>query len=234
MATDRRGFTLTDKIEADAAPTPVRPSAGASAFTLVDTSIYAVSDADVAALVADYPLAWVMPRGADATQPHLLPLLARTDATGRLVALIGHMGRRNPLVRAFAQSPDALILFTGPQGYISNAGISNPRWAPTWAYAQLRIEATVTLEPEGGDAALLALVEAMDAEEKTGWRPQDVGPRYRAMEQAIIAFHADVTRVEARFKLGQDEPVDTLREILAHHPDAALVRWMRRVNRDRL
>jgi transcriptional regulator len=98
----------------------------------------------------------------------------------------------------------------------------------------VRIEARITLEPAGGDAALLELVEAMDAEERTGWRPADVGPRYRAMEQAIIAFHADVTRIEPRFKLGQDENVETLREILDRHPDPMLVRWMRRINRKRL
>jgi transcriptional regulator len=54
------------------------------------------------------------------------------------------------------------------------------------------------------------------------------------MEQAIIAFRAEVTRIEPRFKLGQDEPLETLREILAAHPEPELVRWMRRANRKRL
>lgn len=225
---------MSDKTEADPASPPARPTSSEAGFSLVDLARWGASDADAAALVAEYPLAWVMPRGADATQPHLLPLLARTDEAGRITMLIGHMGRRNPLVRAFETAPDALILFTGPQGYVSNACVSSPHWAPTWNYAQLRIEADVRLEPEGGDAALLALVEAMDAAERTGWRPRDVGPRYRAMEQAIIAFRAEVTRIEARFKLGQDEPIGTLREILVNHHDPTLVRWMRRANRDRL
>jgi transcriptional regulator len=225
---------MTDKIEAEPAPPPARQASEEAGFALVDLERWAAGDADAAALIAEYPLAWLMPRAADAGQPHLLPLLARTDDAGRLTTLIGHMGRRNPLVRAFGASPEALILFTGPHAYVSNACVSNPCWAPTWNYAQLCIEADVRLEPEGGDAALLALVEAMDAKERTGWRPHDVGPRYRAMEQAIVAFRGEVTRIEARFKLGQDEPVDTLREILAHHPDPALVRWMRRANRDRL
>lgn len=213
---------------------PAQAITQVAGFTLVDFSIYAIENEDIAALIADYPLAWVLPRCADAGQPHLLPLLARTDAEGRVTTLIGHMGRRNPLVAAFEQSPEALILFTGPQGYVSNGHVTNPCWAPTWNYGQVRIEARITLEPAGGDAALRELVEAMDAEERTGWRPADVGPRYRAMEQAIIAFRADVTRIEPRFKLGQDEKVETLREILDRHPDPALVRWMRRINRKRL
>jgi transcriptional regulator len=234
-ATDHKGVSiLADNSETDPAEPPARRAAEASAFTLVNLSVYAVDDAYIAALIADYPLAWVLPRCAGAGQPHLLPLLAQTDEAGRVTTLIGHMGRRNPLVRAFEASPEALILFTGPQAYVSSACVSNPRWAPTWNYAQVRLEAKVVLESDGGDAALLALVEKMDAEERTGWRPPDVGPRYRAMEQAIIAFRAEVTRIEPRFKLGQDEPLETLREILAAHPDPELVRWMRRANRKRL
>lgn len=225
---------MTDKIDDDEASPPARQERNEAGFALADLARWGAGDADAAALVAEYPLAWVMPRHADASQPQLLPLLGRTDEAGRLVTLIGHMGRRNPLVRAFETAPEALILFTGPQGYVSNACVTSPSWAPTWNYARLSVEADIRLEPGEGDAALLALVEAMDAGERTGWRPRDVGPRYRAMEQAIIAFRAEITRIEPRFKLGQDEPVGTLREILDRHPDPALVRWMRRANRDRL
>lgn len=225
---------MTEKIEADQAASPLRRADGEPAFTLVDPAVYAPSNADIVELIAEYPLAWVMPRAADAARPHLLPLLARTDAGGAVTTLIGHMGRRNPLVRAFETAPEALILFTGPQGYVSTSCVSNPHWAPTWNFAQVRIEADIVLEPDRGDAALLDLVEAMDAEEATGWRPRDVGPRYRSMERVIIAFRAEVTRLEARFKLGQDEPAETIREIIANHRDPALVRWMGRMNRDRI
>jgi transcriptional regulator len=223
---------VTEQSEADQA-WPPSTAQGDPAFK-VDTSSFAASDTDVAALIAEYPLAWVLPRRADAAQPHLLPLLGRIDATGRITALIGHMARRNPLVRAFEESPEALILFTGPQGYVSTGAVSNPHWAPTWNFAQLRVEANVYFEPERSGEALRALTEAMDAEEQTGWQPRDVGPRYEAMERAIIAFRAEVTRLEARFKLGQDESAESLREIIDRHPDRTLARWMQRANRDRL
>lgn len=210
------------------------PAPGAPADRPARSPYERFADRDVADLIRDYPLAWLCPAGGDARLPSVLPLMAETDADGRLTTLVGHMARRNPLVAALTADPAVLILFTGPQAYISPAYVSDRTWAPTWNYAQLRIAARIRFEPDGGDAALSLLTAAMDHDPVSGWTPADMGARYRRMEQAIIAFRADVTRVEGKFKLGQDERPETLREILGRHPDAALVRWMCRFNPGRV
>jgi len=189
---------------------------------------------DAVDLIGEYPLAWLCAHSADAGLPSLLPLLAETDGEGRLVALIGHMARRNPLHAALVADPRALILFTGPQSYVSPAHVSDPDWGPTWNYAQLRIEAEIRFDDEGGDAALAQLLAAMEEAAPTGWTPDSLGARYRPMERAIIAFRAEITRLEGRFKLGQDERPEMLRDIVQRHPDAALTRWMRRFNAGRI
>ena len=159
---------------------------------------------DVADLIRDYPLAWVAARSAEAAPASLLPLLAGRDAAGRVTTLIGHMARRNPLHDALAADGRAVILFQGPQGYISPTWVSDRSWAPTWNYAQVRIEADVAFEPNGGDAALAALVEAMEEGRPHRWHISDMGPRYHKLEPLIIAFRATVKGLQARFKLGQD------------------------------
>lgn len=189
---------------------------------------------DLLRLIEAFPLAWVMPSHVEARLPSLLPLVPVVGADGRLERLIGHMARRSPLHPALVANPQALILFQGPQGYVSPAHVAKPDWIPTWNFAQARIAATVTFHPEGGDEALNLLVEHMDRHEPNGWRPRDVGERYRMMEQQVIAFDADVTHVEARFKLAQDETLRELSDILARHPDPELVDWMRWANRHRL
>jgi transcriptional regulator len=188
------------------------------------------SDADVVDLIGEYPLAWVCPSGLDPGLPTLLPLLVETDAAGRPVALIGHMARRNPLFPALQANPEMLALFCGPQAYVSPAAVSDARWAPTWNYAQLRIATRISFQPDGGGAAIQRLVDAMERAAPTGWTTAMMGERYGPMERAIIAFRAEIVRIDGRFKLGQDETPERLREILSHHPDAALVRWMRRFN----
>jgi transcriptional regulator len=189
---------------------------------------------DAADLIAEYPLAWVSAAGAQASLASLLPLLAERDAEGRVTALIGHMARRNPLYAALSADPRALILFQGPQSYVSPDMAGDRAWVPTWIFAQLSIETELRFLPEGGDAALEALVNAMEAGRAEPWAVAETGPRYRAMEQMIIAFRAEVRTLRGRFKLGQDETPDVLQKIVAHLSDPALVRWVRRMNKGRL
>lgn len=190
---------------------------------------------DVIDLIREFPLAWVAPRDDRGAQvATLLPMLANTDAEGHVVSLLGHMARRNPLHAALEAQPRAVLLFTGPQAYVSPGLVSNKTWAPTWNYAQVRVEATIRFRPDLSHEALDRLTGVMDERDQTGWRPRDVGGRYDAMAQAIIAFEADVTDLSAKFKLGQDESDQALAEILGGHPDPVLTRWMRRMNACRL
>lgn len=189
--------------------------------------------ADIIDIIREFPLAWITPVGGDPLLATLLPLLPETDAHGNLRTLLGHIPRRNPLVQALTANPRACLLFTGPQAYVSPARVSDPTWAPTWNFAQVRIDATLVFNESGIDEALCTLTEAMEAREPTGWTPKDMGERYSRMSRAVIAFRAEVNRHQARFKLGQDEKPERLREILERHPDADLVRWMRRFNANR-
>jgi transcriptional regulator len=186
---------------------------------------------DAAELIREFPLAWVLPGvGDDRLQASMLPLLAERNEQGAVVALNGHMARRNPLYAALAAHPLATILFQGPQAYISPTWVRNRDWAPTWNYAQLRCDVEVAFDPDGGDASLSQLVDTMEDGRDNLWHISEMGDRYRGMEQQIIAFRATVRGLAGRFKLGQDERPDILSDILAHVENPALARWMRRFN----
>ena len=184
---------------------------------------------DVFDLVADYPLAWVTPMSGNAP-PSLLPLLAEGGGEGGLTALFGHISRRNPLVCALEEDGRATILFTGPQAYLSTSLVSDPRWAPTWIYAQLSISATLRFVPEETSVAVDRLTGHREGRAGTGWRPEMVGSRHSAMIGAIIAFRATVTTLHGRFKLCQDETPERLCEIVAGLEDAILKLWIERFN----
>lgn len=192
------------------------------------------SERDCADLMTAYPLAWVCTRDGDARHASLLPLLAEHDREGKLVSLLGHMARRNPLASALHRDPRALILFTGPQGYLSPELVADRDWAPTWNYAQLRVEADVHFDETGGDHALEMLVTAMEHTRSTPWTIKEMGPRYSGMARAIIAFRARAITMLGRFKLGQDEKIEILSEILRNRPHDDLSHWIRRLNKERL
>lgn len=187
---------------------------------------------DIRALIAEYPLAWVLAPGSG--EGSLLPLIATGRDDGSQLDLIGHMARSNPLHEALRRESRALILFQGPQAYVSPEQVRRRDWAPTWVYAQLKIEAMVEFEPQHTPAALDVLIGAMEAGRATPWASQELGSRYEGMLGAIIGFRARVIALTGRFKLGQDERPDDLNAILRSSSDPDLQRWIRRMNRHRL
>lgn len=186
-------------------------------------------DADVRALVEGYPLAWVC-GGVDAPEASLLPLVGRFDDRGRLVELIGHLMRSNPLYPALLKGAQATILFKGPDAYVSPEHAGRRDWGPTWNYAQLTVGAEVAFDADFTETSLQLLIDAMEGGRANPWHVGELGPRYRAMLTHIIGFRARVTRLSGRFKLGQDEQRETLDRILGNLPDPETVSWMRRFN----
>lgn len=191
-------------------------------------------DADVRALVEQFPLAWVCGGHAGDLQASLLPLIGVFDEDGRLVELIGHLMKSNPLCAALEADARATILFSGPGAYISpeHAGVRD--WAPTWNYGQLKIGADIHLDDDLTEESLDLLIAAMEAGRAHPWSVEEIGPRYRGMLGRIIGFRATVTRLSGKFKLGQDENDQVLGSILDTLPDEETAAWMRRFNRGRL
>jgi transcriptional regulator len=190
-------------------------------------------DVDVHAMITEYPLAWVSARH-DGAVASLLPLIGVYDEAGRLTELIGHLARSNPLYAALSATPDATLLFRGPEAYMSpeHAGLGD--WAPTWNYAQLVIRAEIRFDAEQTADALDVLIDAMEHGRADPWTTAQMGPRYHGMLGAIIGFRVRVIDVHGKFKLAQDERPEVLRALLANHPDPAMRRWIRRFNADRL
>jgi len=181
------------------------------------------SHADVIRLIEDYPLAWVITRNFQATP---LPLMAETDADGRIVNLVGHFARRNPQVAALQAEPRALVLFNGPQGYISPRIVSKRAWGPTWNYAVARFEVTIEFVPDHIDTDVRRMAAHLERGQRNPWVPEDMGPRYAELRRYIIAFRAHVQFTHATFKLGQDEDAGTFAQITTALGDTPLAAWM--------
>lgn len=189
------------------------------------------SEADIAALIGEYPLAWVVSCGPEGQGATPLPLLAETDGDGRVVALFGHFARRNPQVALLERQPAAMILFQGPHAYVSPRLVSNPTWGPTWNYAVLRFETEISFVPEETQTAVERLARWLERGQAESWTTARMGARLDELLPYIVAFRARITATHARFKLGQDEPEQTFDEVVAGLDDAALAAWMTRIVR---
>lgn len=194
-------------------------------------SIYDPRDpSDLVRLVADYPLAWIVSSGAAGFAATPLPLVGETNEAGEIVSLMGHFSGRNPHVDVLRATPRALILFSGPQGYISPEPVTKPQWAPTWNYAVARFEVDIELLPQENPVALNKLVTQMERSRRVPWTVERMGERYGRVIGKIMAFRARVRSVAATFKLGQEETPETYAEVVGALQDETLVRWMRDFN----
>ena len=190
-------------------------------------------DSDVRAMVEAFPLAWVCGGEVAELKASLLPLVGVFDGGGRLVELIGHMMRSNPLFHSLSQDPCTTILFKGPDAYVSPEYAGRTDWAPTWNYGQLKICARVEFDEALTGKSLQVLIDAMESGRPQPWQIAELGTRYQAMLGHIIGFRATVTSLSGKFKLGQDEAENTLHAILGALPDAETAAWMRRFNKGR-
>jgi transcriptional regulator len=188
------------------------------------------SDADLVRLIAEYPLAWVVSCADAGFRATPLPLIAETDAAGRVTALFGHFALANPHVELLRMRPAATILFSGPNGYISPEAVSQPQWAPTWNYTVAQFDVEIELVPRQNDLALTRLVRKMEAGRRAPWGIAQLGARYAQLAPRIIAFRAHVRNTSARFKLGQDETPRTRAEVIAALGQTDLAQWMRDFN----
>lgn len=184
---------------------------------------------DISNLIQTAPLAWVVSQTPQGLRGTTLPLLAQLNQDGGVVGLEGHFARGNPQLESLRAAPQALILFLGPQGYISPSWISNRTWAPTWNFAHLQFQAELSFfeQPDAIAAHLRRLVDAMERGRPNAWSVDEMGPRYASLARGIVGFTARVTHAEHRFKLGQDERSDVFAEIceaLGDNPLAAAMR----------
>ncbi|MEH6789334.1 FMN-binding negative transcriptional regulator [Parasphingorhabdus sp.] len=197
---------------------------GAGLISSMPSSYRPGSPQQITQLIDQYPLAWLVSQDFGATP---LPLLAEANGKGETVSLLGHIARRNPQYAYLQDHPDALVLFTGPQAYMSPNLLKDRDWAPTWNYAVLRMKVRVTFVPEETDQAVAALVAHQESSRKNPWSSDEMGERYEKLAKHIIAFRAVITSSDPTFKLGQDERPSVLQELCDNHPGADLVQWMR-------
>ncbi|HUG03015.1 MAG TPA: FMN-binding negative transcriptional regulator [Steroidobacteraceae bacterium] len=193
------------------------------------------NDEQVLRLVLEHPLAWVVCLDAGGFRATPLPLRPRAGADGHIEALEGHMARSNAQYEALQRDARALILFSGPQGYISPSWVSNRTWAPTWNYTVVQFLVTIAFDetPARLDAHLHDLVEAMERGRPGAWHTSEMGARYETLKRMIVPFEATVVEQRAKFKLGQDERdavFTDITEALDAAGSDALVARMRELN----
>ena len=127
--------------------------------------------------------------------------------------LIGHLAKVNPHARAADPAVPTLVIFHGPDGYITPsyyaAKQEHGKVVPTWNYSA--IHAYGTLEVIDDPAAMHVLVSRLtdwhEASRAQPWAVSDAPDEFvRTMLRGIVGIALTITRLEGKVKMSQNRP----------------------------
>jgi transcriptional regulator len=198
------------------------------------------SPQDALDLIEQHPWALLVSNGPGVPSATNLPLLLdRTDNQSETL-LVGHIARGNVHAEKLAEAK-VLAIFEGPWTYVTASWYPHRDMPSTYYYTAIHCIGTVEmLDDQGLDEHLEDLTQRMESVFPNGWRTHEI-PRSEITRRfpAIAGFRIHVNRIEAKFKLGQDEPIEdalAIAEKLERQEsprDAALATLIRKHNRAR-
>ena len=160
-------------------------------------------------LIQAHPLGTLVSHGADGLDANHLPFLLDAQA-GEAGTLLAHVARANPLWQTLAEGAPVLVVFHGPQGYISPSWYPGKqdahRRVPTWNYEVVHAHGTLHVhEDEKFLRRVLALLtRTHEAAEPQPWKMGDAPADYLAEQlQRIVGIEVRISRLVGKRKLNQ-------------------------------
>lgn len=136
-----------------------------------------------------------------------VPFLATGNSDARRISF--HIARANPLGGLLASAPKALLIVSGPDGYISPDWYESPNQVPTWNYVSVHMTGTARVLPS---ETTLEHVDALSArfearlQPKRPWTTAKMPPALlERMLAAITPVELAVESIEAQWKLSQNK-----------------------------
>ncbi len=173
------------------------------------------------ALMRARPFATLVTHGAQGLTANHLPMLLVDGPTAH-GCLNGHVARANPLLQDVAGGVDALVVFQGPDLYISPSNYATKaqtgRVVPTWNYAVVHAHGRLrTID----DAAWLArhveaLTTSQEAGQPTPWAVADAPAEFTAkLIGAVVGLEIEIIRLEGKWKASQNQPAANKASVIA-------------------
>jgi transcriptional regulator len=147
---------------------------------------------------------------------HVPVLLDRS--AGAMGTLYGHISRNNVQIQAIEGRDAAVVVFHGPDAYISPGWYAKPSAVPTWNFAT--VHASGKLSPiEGKEAThnmlgkLIGKFEGRSGSYDFNKLPADY---VNGMMNGIMGFSMTIENLEGKFKLGQERSEADRAALLSH------------------
>lgn len=196
-------------------------------------------------LIRTYPLGALVMRGPDGLDANHIPFEIDPEP-GPFGTLRGHIARANPLWREQPPDATALVIFQGPDTYVSPSWYATKtdtgKVVPTWNYAVVHAHGAVRFIDDR--TWLRGFVEKLttrhESPRREPWRITDAPPDYiESQLGAIIGLEIPIARLVGKWKVSQNRPAadrEGAAEGLSREGGAAgdaMARLIREASRDR-
>ena len=122
--------------------------------------------------------------------------------------LVGHLSKKNQIAQLLKNSMSVLVIFNGPQHYISSSWYKEEE-VPTWNYIAVHAYGSVSIQ---SDSALLdslhELVAQHEKHEKNPVNLTKMRPETINQYKGVIGFTISINTLEGAYKLSQTRKED--------------------------
>ena len=162
------------------------------------------------ALIRARPLGLLVSHGPQGLFANAVPFLVDAAAS-RLGTLKTHVARANPQWRDLRDNPEALVVFQGPDHYVSPSWYATKREThkvvPTWNYVMVQARGAAKVFED--DAWLSRQIEALtgsqEASSKDPWAISDAPAEFiAAQRRAIVGIEIEIADIRGKWKTSQN------------------------------
>ncbi|MEP1447267.1 MAG: FMN-binding negative transcriptional regulator [Paraglaciecola sp.] len=166
-------------------------------------SPYLSKDPTIACNLIDMIVMGTLVTCENSMQGSPLPFMVNQKTDGKL-RLISHMDRANPLWKTLQNNQEVMVIFWGPNSYISPSIYTTSPRVPTWFFATVHLKGIPRLieDEDGLDTIVSDLSQFMEKADST-WQISQVANYKKRLLSAIVGFEIDVRSCQSQIRLGQ-------------------------------
>lgn len=145
---------------------------------------------------------------------HIPIMLNRNE--GQYGSLSGHLAKVNPHLKMLDTGKEALCIFQGPHAYISPTWYKTKPNVPTWNYAIVHVYGTLQrvsdVQLSDDLCEMIKYYDPVLLEAQKNILPDEYKEKLIAH---IVGFKMEISKIEMRFKLGQNRALEDKEGMLA-------------------
>lgn len=169
------------------------------------------------ALMRRHPLGLLITQSATPTggeppavEANALPFHVE-PARGPHGTLVAHVARANPVWREARTDADVLVVFQGPQAYVSPGWYATKadtgKVVPTWNYVLVEARGRLVVRDDAAwvHALVSGLTDVHEASRPVPWKVADAPADYiAATQRAIVGIEIELTSLRGKWKVSQN------------------------------